>query len=130
MANLDLATEKKKIRETMKKLTIDSSSKIDEAAGYLCSNVMLLPPNDPPILGINAVKARMIEDSKARANSIEGRQLNVEVSEKADLAWEYGSYYIRYREGDEEVHGYYLSIFRKEKGKWKLLEHSWSEMPS
>jgi ketosteroid isomerase-like protein len=127
MAGLDLETEKKKIRKTMKKLTIDNSTEIKEATRYLCSNVMLLPPNDPPIIGVDAVKAKMIEDSKAQIHAIGGRQLNVEVSEKADLAWEHGSYHIRYS-GDEGVHGYYLSIFRKEKGEWRLLEHSWSEI--
>lgn len=123
-------TEKKKIRNTMKKLTINGSTDVEEAVRYLCNDVMLLPPNDPPITGVDAVKARMMEDSQARIHAIGGKQLNVEVSEKADLAWEYGSYYIRYSEGGEGVHGYYLSLFRKEKREWKLQEHSWSEMPS
>jgi ketosteroid isomerase-like protein len=128
MVNLVLETEKKKIGQIMKKLTIDSSTEIEEAVRYLCHNVMLLPPNDPPINGVDAVKARMIEDSQAQIHAIGGKQLNVEVSEKADLAWEYGSYYIQYSEENEGVHGYYLSIFRKEKGDWKLQEHSWSEI--
>ena len=123
-------TEKKKIRSAMKKLTVDGSTDMVEAVQYLCHDVMLLPPNDPPLMGINAVKAKLMEDSRERIHAIGGKQLNVEVSEKADLAWEYGSYYIRYSEGKDRVHGYYLSIFRKEKGEWRLRWHSWSEMPS
>ena len=129
MADLKIEAEKKKIRNTMRKLIIDRSSKIEEAVQYLCSEVMLMPPNDPPIIGMDAVKTRMIEDSKTQTHAIGGRHLYVEVSEKADLAWEYGSYFIRYSEGAVEVHGYYLSIFRKEKQKWRLLGHSWSEVP-
>ena len=60
----DLEAEKRSIRQTTKRLAISSSSQIDGAMNYLCEDVLLLPPNGPPIKGIKAAKEQMIKDSK------------------------------------------------------------------
>ena len=126
---IDLEAEKKKIRKTMNYLTIDTTTNIEEASKFLSKDIFLMPPNSLPITGLETARAKLIEDKKIPIYSIGGEPLNMEISKNADIAWEYGSYYIQYsKESGDSIHGYYLSIFRKEDGVWKLIGHSWNEI--
>ena len=116
------------IKNVMKNLTIDSTTEVDEAITYITKDAFLIPPNEPPLVSLEQIRDKIIQDRESNVVSIKGKTLGIEVSRSKDLAWCIGEYSINYV--TRQVNGYYLSLFKKIEGKWRMAGHTWSEIPS
>ena len=127
----DVEAEKEKIRELNMKLLVDHNRDIDDEMSYFVDNAILIPPNAPPIIGVDAIRQVIEEMVKNKINL--GTPIGpdwIEVSESGDLAYDFGKYSVKTRrpEGLVTEKGFYISLYKKVDGQWKFAGQSWSNL--
>ena len=87
---------------------------------YADSNVVLLRPNEMPIVGANAIDYLIqLNDSDF---TLTWQPNGGCISGSGDLGYTFGIYAMKPRSKDTTIYGTYTSIWKKQKdGKWKFI---------
>lgn len=96
-------------------------------AALYTEDALLLPPGAPGVHGRAAIQAFFIKDiaeSKA-AGAVFVVNRNTDVGVSGSTGWESGTYTVTVK-GAVVDSGKFLSVSRKEKGKWLYLRDTWN----
>ena len=107
-----LAMEKKSFGDSLHRVSAAT------LAPVLSPAVRIFRPGRFPVLGWDSVKALLT----TRVGTFYRRSIAGEISRAADLGYTYGVYRSYGNDGDKELSGYYLSIWKKEgKENWTIV---------
>ncbi len=104
------------------------SMDIDGVTSVYTHDAVLLPPNEPAVFGIDAIRATTMEMMNAGLTvELEGLELNIQGA----LGYMAGRYRMRNADGDLVDRGKYIEIWSKVDGEWKIHRDIWnSSLPS
>jgi ketosteroid isomerase-like protein len=129
----DLEAEKTLLRKIHAKTRVSNSTNVEEEMSYIYDETFLIPPKGKPIVGNEAIRS-LIEDS-VKSNVIsmgdpKKGHTDFWMSASCDLAVNRGHFKVTKKEetGSVVEEGYYISIYRKVNGKWKLLGEMWNRI--
>jgi ketosteroid isomerase-like protein len=129
----DLEAEKTLLRKIHAKTRVSNSTNVEEEMSYIYDETFLIPPKGKPIVGNEAIRS-LIEDS-VKSNVIsmgdpKKGHTDFWMSASCDLAVNRGHFKVTKKEetGSVVEEGYYISIYRKVNGKWKLLGEMWNHI--
>jgi ketosteroid isomerase-like protein len=129
--NIDLDAEKVQLREIHTITRVSNSTNLDLEMGYIDEETFLIPPSSKPIIGRDAIR-RMIEETiNTKVISMgDPRKGHTDfwISSSGDLAIIRGHYKVK-KEDKTKEEGYYITIYRKLGGEWKLLSEMWNLLP-
>jgi len=101
---------------------------------YIDDETFLIPPDSKPIVGSEAVRRLVEETIKEKILSMGNPKVghtNFWISESGDMAVSRGHFKVvkevAGRPSSNE--GYYVTVYRKVRGKWKLLCETWNSIP-
>jgi ketosteroid isomerase-like protein len=109
-------------------IAAEASRDIDTAMNYLAAEVILQPPDMPMVVGREAVRKFYTAWFSVPYISIEVHSQKVNVASSGDLAYLVGesSFIFDGPQGELQVPGKYLGVWKKVEGEWKLSAISWS----
>jgi ketosteroid isomerase-like protein len=129
----DLEAEKTLLRKIHAKTRVSNSTNVEEEMSYIYDETFLIPPKGKPIVGNEAIRS-LIEDSVKSSIVSMGDpkkgHTDFWMSASCDLAVNRGHFKVTKKEetGSVVEEGYYISIYRKVNGKWKLLGEMWNRI--
>jgi ketosteroid isomerase-like protein len=129
--NVDLDAEKARLREIHTKTRVSNTTNIDSEMGYIDEETFLIPPSSKPIVGRDAVRTFVEETINTKVTSMgDPRKGHSDfwISSSGDLAINRGHYKVK-KESLAKEEGYYITIYRKLDGEWKLLGEMWNILP-
>jgi ketosteroid isomerase-like protein len=98
---------------------------------YINDETFLIPPSSKPIVGRDAVGRVIEETMKTKVISMGDPRCghtDFWISSSGDLALNRGHYKVK-KEDLTKEEGYYITIYRKLDGEWKLLGEMWNILP-
>ena len=128
-----MEAEKALLREIHAKTRVSNSTNVEEEMSYIYDETFLIPPKGKPIVGNEAIRS-LIEDSVKSSIVSMGDpkkgHTDFWMSASCDLAVNRGHFKVTKKEETCSVieEGYYISIYRKVNGKWKLLGEMWNHI--
>lgn len=125
MSKADLKSEETAIREISKNwLDLDKKRDFDAMAGLFAEDAVLYRGNREPVKGQEAISKYFTEQGKKNPKEVNDWTTDrVDIAESGDLAVEYGHFSSENSgaSGNETDKGNYITVFRKEDGKWKIV---------
>jgi ketosteroid isomerase-like protein len=130
---VDLEAEKAVLREIHAKTRVSNSTNVEDEMSYIYDETFLIPPKGKPIVGNDAIKSLIQDSVKSSILSMgDPRKGHTDfwMSASGDLAVSRGHFKVTRQESKGQVvdEGYYITIFRKVDGKWKLLGEMWNSL--
>ncbi len=128
-----MEAEKALLREIHAKTRVSNSTNVEEEMSYIYDETFLIPPKGKPIVGNEEIRS-LIEDSVKSSIISMGDpkkgHSDFWMSASCDLAVNRGHFKVTRKEVTGLVvdEGYYVSIYRKVDGKWKLLGEMWNRI--
>jgi ketosteroid isomerase-like protein len=106
----------------------ESSRDLELAMSYMAPDVVLQPPGQAAVIGLEAVREFYAYWFSIPYKAIHVQAQSVSMSSSADLAYLVGESSIEMSGLQDGLHvpGKYLSIWRKIDGEWRLSAISWS----
>ncbi len=106
----------------------ESAFDIDGSLAFWAPDGVLLPADGPPAVGREAVRALFEQFFGPGVKSFGSTTTYTEVSERGDMAWEYGvnRLVLTTPDGDLFDLGKYLATWRKIDGEWFIASVSFS----
>jgi uncharacterized protein (TIGR02246 family) len=100
----------------------------DGVAALYAEDAVLLPPGAPSVAGRTGIREFITGDS---ANTkAAGLTMNIAeastVGVSGDLGWQNGTFTVTDASGATVDAGKFLSVFRKQDGKWLLIRDTWN----
>jgi len=104
---------------------------INKAVSYFASDAVVMEPNKPIYVGIEAIKKSWelwFSDTTFLHNTFTGTTDNIEVSSSGDLGYARGTnpYCIKTPNGIDEYVDNFVDIYMKIGGEWKCIESIWN----
>jgi ketosteroid isomerase-like protein len=132
LKGVDLEAERKILSELHVKMLVDQNTDAEEEMSYISDDAFLIPPNGPPIEGKEVFES-MIQDMKKTEWDLgkPGRGIKtLEISASGDLAFDMGQYNVvnKTPEGDIREQGYFVTLYKKIEGQWKLMGQIWNNI--
>ena len=133
MIDLDLEAEKTSLLDLHARTRINDSTDVEEEMRYITDETFLIPPRERPIVGLQGVR-RVIEETKNSMTKPIGEPSkgvpHLWMSDSGDMAIIRGSYRVvnECADGSAEERGYYVTIYRKFDGQWKILGEMWNTL--
>jgi len=127
--DIDLAGEKKKIREADRSLLLaETKRNLDGAMRYIAQDAIFHPPNTPPVMGDKAIRDFYKEWFNIPYCGIYCESDTIFISASGDLAYLIGNSYIAFDTptGKNRFDGKYITIWRKTSDRWLCVAVSWS----
>ncbi len=109
-------------------IAAESSRDLELAMTYMAPNVILQPPDMPMVVGYEAAREYYSVWFAVPYTSIQVRAQTVNVASSGDIAYIVGesSFVLSNSQGEQQVPGKYLGVWKKIDGNWKLAAISWS----
>jgi len=104
---------------------------LDEIASYLAEDAVMIPPNEPPVRGRDAIRRYMAEGYRTPGFSVGWERLDVRVAPSGDVA--YVMLANRFSAEDEEgeivrFRGRGVTVWeRGDGGEWRVVIYVWNE---
>ena len=103
----------------------------DSAAigGFYAEGGWYLPQESNGYEGPGPVSARWMGERKGGLTELEREPKRVEVSDAGDLAYEVGTYHVKFKSkerGAGEASGNYVTVWKKVAGEWKTAAYIWN----
>jgi ketosteroid isomerase-like protein len=100
----------------------------DALAALYDDNAILMPPGAPAAKGRAAIRAFLGNDSAASQKAGVSFHLgaNPDGGANGDLGWVSGTYTVTDKAGKVVESGKYLSVSKKEGGKWRYIRDTWN----
>lgn len=97
-------------------------------ANLYAKDAVLLPPGAPPVKGRDAIKAYYVADIAAstKAGVVLALGPDPQCGASGDLGWCSGTFAAKDKAGKVVDTGKYLSVSRKEGGKWLYFRDTWN----
>lgn len=96
---------------------------IDAMISIYASDAVLLPPDEPAIFGVDAIRATLMEMMEAGiVIELEDLETNI----RGDLGYKAGRYRTRSADGDLLDRGKYIEIWSKTDAGWKVHRDIWN----
>jgi len=128
----DIEAEKKLLRELHVKMLVDHTTDVEEEMKYFAEDAMLIPPNGPPIKGLETIReaCKAMVQTKWDLGTPGLGLKTVEVSASGDLAYDIGRFHMvnERPEGPVEEKGYYVTLYKKIDGEWKFVCQIWNNI--
>ncbi|UCD45773.1 MAG: DUF4440 domain-containing protein [Candidatus Bathyarchaeota archaeon] len=133
MKGVDIEAEKKLIEKVHRGTLADHTTNIDAAVAMFAEDAFVIPPNAPPLEGHEALRevGKQLIKSKVLDMGEPGRGIKrLEVSASGDLAYDMGKFRIITEgpEGPVEEKGYFVTLYKKIDGEWKLQGNIWNNV--
>ena len=130
---VDMEAEKALLREIHAKTRVSNSTNVEEEMSYMYDETFLIPPKGKPIVGNEAIRTLIDDSMKSSIISMgdpKKGHTDFWMSASCDLAVNRGHFKVTRKEARGSVveEGYYISIYRKMDGKWKLLGEMWNSI--
>ena len=126
---VDTAAETAAIQEINKAWgTNYNAGDADAVANLYAEDAVMMPPGAPAAVGRDAIRefiANDITGSKAAGLTDNIADAST-VGLSGDIAWQNGTYTVTDASGATVVAGKYLSVFKKNDGKWQLNRDTWN----
>ena len=128
-----MEAEKALLREIHAKTRVSNSTNVEEEMSYIYDETFLIPPKGKPIVGNEAIRSLIKDSVKSSIISMgdpKKGHTDFWMSVSCDLAVNRGHFKVTKKEATGSVvdEGYYISIYRKVNGKWKLLGEMWNHI--
>ncbi len=106
----------------------ETSRNLDLAMAYMAPDVILQPPERPMVVGREAVREFYAEWFAIPYTAILVHAQTVTVASSGDLAYLVGesSLVLSGPQGEHQVPGKYLGVWRKIDAEWRLAAMSWT----
>lgn len=100
----------------------------DALAGLYDEKAILMPPGAPAANGRAAIRAFLAKDSAASAKAGVSFHLgaNPDGGASGNMGWVSGTYSVTDKSGKVVETGKYLSVSKKEGGKWLYIRDTWN----
>lgn len=125
MSKSDLKSEENSIREISKHwLDLENKRDYNAIADLFAEDGVAYRPNHDPIKGTDALKKYFSEQGQKNPKEVTDWSTDrVDVANSGDLAVEYGNYTSKNSgmSGNESDKGNYVTVYRKDNGKWKVV---------
>jgi len=97
-------------------------------AALYAENAILMPPGAPAAHGRAAIRAYLTADSAAaqKAGVTFHLAANSDGGANGDMGWVSGTYSVTDKSGKVVETGKYLSVSKKEGGKWRYIRDTWN----
>jgi ketosteroid isomerase-like protein len=133
MMKVDLEAEKAILSEIHAKTRVSKSTNIEEEMNYIYDETFFIPPTGKPIVGNDAIRNMFLETMKTSSQSMgdpKRGHTDFWMSASGDLAVNRGHFKVMKNESNETTldEGYYITVYRKVNGKWKLLGEMWNSI--
>jgi len=133
MMKVDLEAEKAILSEIHAKTRVSKSTNIEEEMNYIYDETFFIPPTSKPIVGTDAIRKMFLETMKTSGQSMgdpKRGHTDFWMSASGDLAVNRGHFKVMKNESNETTldEGYYITVYRKVNGKWKLLGEMWNSI--
>jgi uncharacterized protein (TIGR02246 family) len=104
---------------------------LDQWASFVAEDAVILPPDEPPIIGMDEIRPRYAAVFDAYAFQFAGRAEEITVAGHLAVVRASIEETLTPKSGAEpiEVRGAWLLILRKQDGSWKLWRNMWSVFP-
>ena len=126
---LDMEAELEAVRARSEGIVAaESAMDIEGSLAFWAPDGVALPPNAPPFVGHEALRALYAQFFNPSVKSFGSTTTHTEVSESGDMAWEYGinRMVLTSPDGDLLDLGKYLATWRKIDGEWFVAAVSFS----
>ncbi len=125
MSKSDLKAEETAIREISKHwLDLERSKDYNAITELFADDGCLFRPNQEPVKGPDAIGKYLREQGQKNPKEVVDWSTDrVDVANSGELAVEYGNFTSKNAglSGNESDKGNYVTVFRKENGKWKIV---------
>ena len=105
-----------------------NSGDANAIAALYAENGVLNPPGAPAARGVKAIREYLAKDLAEAMSSgvtlVAGSATDFGMS--ADLAWEWGTFTVRGKDGNTIDAGKYITVFGKKDGKWSIIRDIWN----
>ncbi len=133
MIDVILEAEKASLLDLHARTRINDSTDVEEEIRYITDETFLIPPKERPIVGLRGIRRVIEETKKSRTRPIGDPSKGVPhlwMSDSGDMAIIHGSYRVvnECADGSAEERGYYVKIYRKFDGQWKILGMTWNTL--
>ena len=100
----------------------------DALANLYAENAVLMPPGAPAVHGRAAIRAFLAADSaaSAKAGMVFHLGAGTDGGVNGNIGWVSGTYTVTDKSGKTVDAGKYLSVSKKEGGKWLYLRDTWN----
>jgi ketosteroid isomerase-like protein len=124
--SVDLAREEQAIRDiSMKWLEFANAHDISGKVALFADNCVIYRQNQEPAAGKAAITALFTQEERDRhpKSVFKWAADRIEMAASGDLAVEYGTWSESNAgmDGTEEIHGKYVTVYRKVNGVWKII---------
>jgi ketosteroid isomerase-like protein len=109
-------------------IAAETSRNLELAMAYMAPDVILQPPDRPMVVGREAVRQYYAEWFALPYTAIQVHAQTVTVASSEDLAYLVGesALVLSGPQGECQVPGKYLGVWRKIEGEWRLAALSWT----
>ena len=109
-------------------IAAETSRNLESAMAYMAADVILQPPDRPMVVGREAVREFYAEWFAMPYTAIQVHAQTVTVASSGDLAYLVGesSLVLSGPQGEHQVPGKYLGVWRKIDDEWRLAALSWT----
>jgi uncharacterized protein (TIGR02246 family) len=124
MTKADLESEEKAIRDISKNwLEMEKKNNVAGIVELFADDAVLFRPNGEPVKGHDAIRKHFtVSNEQNPEEEVDWKTDRVEIASSGDLAVEYGKFDVKKTgpDGKGTDEGVYMTVFRKEAGKWKI----------
>jgi ketosteroid isomerase-like protein len=109
-------------------IAVETSRNLELVMAYLVPDVILQPPDQPMVVGREAVREFYAGWFAMAFTAIQAHAQRVTVASSSDLAYLVGesSLVLSGPQGEHQVPGKHLGVWRKVDGEWRLTAMSWT----
>lgn len=132
MSEVDIEADRRILTELHTKLLVNENTDVNEEMKYFVEDTILIPPNSPPVKGLNTIREAIKEMVKTDWDlGTPGRGvLKLEIASSGDLAYDIGRYKLvnKRPEGPAEERGYFVTLYKKINDEWKFMGQMWNSI--
>lgn len=125
MSKSDLKSEENAIREVSRHwLDLERSKDYNAIADLFAEDGIIYRPNHDPVKGPDDIRKYFNEQGQKNMKEVvDWSTDHVDIANSGELAVEYGNYTSKNggESGNESDKGNYVTVYRKDNGKWKVI---------